>query len=90
MTYQQILPVTAARPILGSLVDLVSDDKVIGLTKGGRVKAVVVNPDYLNMLQNNARKVLAKTYIDETTSPYIRDFSDEEIKEWLKEDALVS
>ena len=90
MNYQQIIPVTEARPILGSLLDTLDPDNVIGLTKGGKVMGVVISPNYLNMLQNNTRKVLSKTFIDETTSPYIRDFTDEEIKEWLKEDALVS
>ncbi|MEK7504042.1 MAG: hypothetical protein AAB550_00870 [Patescibacteria group bacterium] len=90
MNYQQIIPVTEARPILGSLLDTLDSNNVIGLTKGGRVVGVVVSPNYLDMLQTNTKKVLAKTFIDETTRPYIREFSDEEIKEWLKEDALVS
>lgn len=90
MNYQQIIPVTEARPILGSLLDTLDSDNVIGLTKGGRVVGVVVSPNYLSMLQANTKRVLSKTFIDETTSPYIREFSDEEIKEWLKEDALVS
>ncbi|MBI5358789.1 hypothetical protein HZB69_04160 [Candidatus Amesbacteria bacterium] len=89
MNYQQIIPVTEARPILGRLVENLSIDSVIGLTKGGRVMGVVISPNYLNLLQANTKKVLSKTFIDETTSPYIRDFTDEEIKEWLKEDALV-
>lgn len=90
MNYQQIIPVTEARPILGSLLDSLHFDNTIGLTKGGRVVGVVISPNYLNMLQTNTKKVLSKTFIDDTTSPYIREFSDEEIKEWLKEDALVS
>lgn len=90
MNYQQIIPVTEARSILGSLLDSLDSDNVIGLTKSGRVVGVVVSPNYLDMLQTNTKRVLSKTFIDETTSPYIREFSDEEIKEWLKEDALVS
>lgn len=90
MNYQQIIPVTEARPILGSLLNTLEPANIIGLTRGGRVMGVIVSPNYLDMLQAKAKKVLSKTYIDETTSPYIRDFTDEEINEWLKEDALVS
>lgn len=90
MNYQQIIPVTEARPILGSLLNTLEPTNIIGLTRGGRVMGVIVSPNYLDMLQTKAKKVLSKTFIDETTSPYIRDFTDEEIKEWIKEDALVS
>lgn len=38
-------------------------------------------------LENKVRKTNKKTFIDAKLLKYTREFSDEEIKEWEKEDA---
>ncbi len=83
-----IIPITQARSKLGELTDLVSMDNYIILTKGGNPKAALVDIAYLTKLQNDLQKLYQKTYIDPTLIPYTREFTDEEIKEWLKNDAL--
>lgn len=40
-------------------------------------------------LENQARKTYQKTFIDPKLLKYTREFKDEEIKEWEKEDALL-
>ena len=90
MNYQQIIPVTEARPILGSLVDQVSGDEIIGFTKSGRVRAVLVDSKYFDKLTKISKTALQKTYFDPKVDKYVREFTDKEIAEWLKEDAIVS
>ncbi len=90
MNYQQIIPVTEARPILGSLVDQVSGDEIVGFTKSGRVKAVLVDSKYFDQLTKISKTAMQKTYFDPKVDQYVREFTDEEIAEWLKEDAIVS
>ena len=69
MNYQQIIPVTEARPILGSLLDTLDSNNVIGLTKGGRVVGVVVSPNYLDMLQTNTKKCWQKLLLTKRLDP---------------------
>ncbi|MBI3577290.1 type II toxin-antitoxin system Phd/YefM family antitoxin [Candidatus Gottesmanbacteria bacterium] len=83
-----IVPITQARSKLGDLTDRVSGDRYIILTKGGNAKAALVDIVYLTKLQNDLKKLYQKTYIDPTLITYTREFSDEEIQEWLKEDTL--
>lgn len=90
MNYQQIIPVTEARSILGGLVDRVSGDEIIGFTKSGRIKAVLVDSKYFTELTKISKVALQKTYFDPKIDKYVREFSDAEIAEWLKEDAIVS
>lgn len=83
-----IIPITQARSKLGDLADSVSMNRYIILTKGGNPKAALVDIAYLTKLQNDLKRLYQKTYIDPALVPYTREFSDEEIREWLKEDTL--
>lgn len=48
----QVIPVTEARKNLLKLVDLVDEEYTrIDLTKKGKVKATLVSPDYLDILE---------------------------------------
>lgn len=83
-----IIPVTKARAKLGDLADSVRGDNYIVLTKAGSAKAAIVDINYLTKLEKEVQQVYRKTFIDPKFFPYTRDFSKEEMDEWLKEDAL--
>lgn len=82
-----IIPLTKARAKLGDLASLAKDENYIVLTKGGSPKAALVDINYLNRLQKEVKNIYQKTYIDPKLLPFTREFSDEEIDEWQKEDA---
>lgn len=86
MNSANIIPLSKARAKLGDLTDKVSGENYVVLTKGGSPKAAIVDIKYLNKLQQQLRSIYQKTYIDPKLIPYTREFSDEEIEEWLKED----
>lgn len=83
-----IIPITKARGKLGDLADGVKLDQVIILTKGGSPKAALVNPLYLEKLQQTAEKLTNRTFLDPKLLPYTRLFSDEETTQWEAEDRL--
>ncbi len=83
-----IVPITKARGELGNLTKKVTDNNYILLTKGGSPVAALVDPNYLEKLQAEVRKIYQKTYLDPKLLPFTRDFSDEEINQWQKEDQL--
>lgn len=83
-----IIPVTLARGKLGDLAEKVSNENYIILTKGGSPKAALVDINYLIKLQKEVKKIYQKTFIDPKLLPFTREFSNEEIKEWTKEDTL--
>lgn len=83
-----IIPITKARSRLGKLVDQAIKDNYIILTKDGSPKAAIVDIEYLTNLENQVRKTYKKTFIDPKLLKYTREFTQEEIKEWEKEDAL--
>lgn len=83
-----IIPITKARSRLGKLADQATKDNYIILTKDGTPKAAIVDIQYLTSLENQLRKTYRKTFIDPKLIKYTREFSDEETKEWEKEDAL--
>lgn len=85
---QNIIPVSEARAKLGELTDQVSGQDYVVLTKGGNPKAALVDIQYLNKLQRDLSKFYSKTYIDPQLLPFTREFTDAEIEEWQKEDAL--
>lgn len=85
---QSIIPVTSARNKLGNLAEKVSGEKYVILTKGGIPKAALVDIEYLTKLENEVKKIYQKTFIDPNLLSYTREFTDEEIKEWLEEDRL--
>lgn len=89
LTYPfNIIPITKARSELGSLADKVSKDNYIILTKDGSPKAALVDISYLTSLENQVKKTYKKTFIDPKLLKYTREFTNEEIKEWEKEDSL--
>lgn len=88
MNGTNIVPLSKARAKLGDLTDKVSGENYVVLTKGGSPKAAIVDIKYLNKLQTQLRSIYQKTYIDPKLIPYTREFSDEEVAQWLKEDAL--
>ncbi|TSC86849.1 MAG: prevent-host-death family protein [Microgenomates group bacterium Gr01-1014_7] len=48
----QVIPVTEARKDLLKLVDMIDEEYTrVDLTKNGRVKATLVSPDYLDLLE---------------------------------------
>lgn len=83
-----IIPVTEARSMLGDLSDQVKGEQYVILTKKGKAKAALVDVMYLQSLEQKLRQLLGKTFIQSSVVPYTRDFSDEEIREWQKEDSL--
>lgn len=60
----------------------------IVLTKDGSPKAALVDISYLTNLEKQVRKIYRKTFINPKLLKYTREFTDEEIKEWEKEDTL--
>lgn len=83
-----IIPITQARGKLGDLTEKISGENYVVLTKGGNPKAALVDIKYLTKLQNEVGKIFRKTFIDPKLLPLTRQFSDEEIREWQKEDQL--
>ena len=87
--FTPILPITEARSKLGDLVEQTKDDRYIILTKGGNAKAAIVDIEYLARLEKEVRTLYQKTFIDPTLLPFTREFTDEEIAAWQKEDQLT-
>ena len=83
-----IIPLTQARGKLGDLAERVNKENYIILTKGGSPKAALVDIVYLNKLQEAVTKLYQKTFIDPALLPLTREFTDQEIEEWNKEDIL--
>lgn len=83
-----IIPVTKARIKLGDLTEKVQGENYVVLTKSGNPKAALVDINYLTKLQKAVRQIYQKTFIDPKLLPFTREFSDEEIREWTKEDTL--
>ena len=83
-----IIPITKARSRLGNLAEKVTKDSYIILTKDGSPKAALVDISYLTNLEKQVRKAYGKTFIYPKLLRYTRKFTDEEIKEWEKEDSL--
>lgn len=88
MNMVNIIPITKARSKLGDLAEKVSKDNYIILTKDGSPKVALVDIDYLTNLEKEVKNMYQQTFIDPKLLKYTRVFSDEEIQEWLKEDAL--
>lgn len=83
-----IIPITKARSRLGNLAEKVAKDNYIILTKDGSPKVALVDISYLANLEKQVQKAFGKSFIDPKLIKYTRKFTDEEIKEWEKEDAL--
>ena len=81
-----IIPITTARGTLGSLAEKVKGDNYIILTKGGKPKAALVDVFYLKKLEKDINNIYQKTYIDPKVLPLTREFGNDEIMEWVKED----
>lgn len=83
-----IIPITEARGRLGDLAEKTIGEKFIVFTKNGRPKTAMVDINYLKRLQEQVKSITQNTYIDPTLIPFTRKFTNEEIKEWEKEDRL--
>ena len=83
-----IISITEARTKLGVLAERVSKENFIILTKGGVPKATLVDFAYLQKLIAEVRKIYQRTYIDPKLLPLTREFTDNEISEWLREDKI--
>lgn len=83
-----IIPITKARTKLGDLAEKVTGENYIVLTKDGSPKAALVDISYLVSLEKEVKNIYKKTFLDKKLLKYTRDFSDEEIKQWLDEDSL--
>lgn len=88
LSSSNIIPITEARGKLGDLAEKVSGEQYIVLTKGGSPKAALVDLEYLTKLEREVKGIYQKTFIDKKLLSYTREFSDTEIAEWEKEDAL--
>lgn len=83
-----IIPITKARGKLGDLAEKVTGENYVVLTKDGSPKAALVDISYLVSLEKEVKNIYKRTFIDKKLLKYTRDFSDEEIKQWLDEDSL--
>lgn len=83
-----IIPITQARTRLSDLLKTVQRDDYVILTKGGSPKAALVDIAYLQKLEQEVQTLYKKTFIDPTLLPFTREFSNEEIAAWQKEDQL--
>ncbi|EKE14163.1 MAG: hypothetical protein ACD_12C00648G0001 [uncultured bacterium] len=83
-----VYPISQARGIFGTLVDKLKDEKTILFSKKGKIKAALVDFDYLKKLQEDISQLYQKTYIDKKLISLTRIFSKKEISKWLEEDKL--
>lgn len=83
-----VIPLSDARADISSLTDRPAKLKTVLLTKRGRPKAVLVDVGYWNKVVNQLGVLTKRTYIKKELLPFTRDFSSQEISEWLKEDQL--
>lgn len=88
VTTTSIIPITKARGKLGDLAERVRGENYVILTKDGSPKAALVDLSYLAQLEEEVGKRYQKTFIDPKLLPLTREFTDEEIKAWKKEDTL--
>lgn len=86
--FSKVIPLTDARAQIGSLTDALDDLKAVLLTKRGRPQAILVDTDYWEKITNQLNILTRKTYIKKELLPFTREFTDNEIETWLKEDKL--
>ncbi len=86
--FSKVVPLTDARAQIGSLTDALVELKTVLLTKRGRPKAVLVATDYWEKITSQLEILTQKTYIKKDLLPLTREFTDNEIETWLKEDKL--
>ena len=85
-----IYPVSQARSKFSKLIDQVGKSKIILVTKKGKVKVALIDFGYLQKIKKDLESIYKKTFIDRKLLPFSRNFTDQEIKEWSKEDVLES
>ena len=83
-----IIPITKARENLGNLAQQAIAGNYFVLTKGGNPSVALVDFNYLKKLEDTVKVIYQKTFIDPKLEKYTRNFSDNEIDKWLKEDRL--
>ena len=85
---QNIIPVSDARSKLGWLVSQVGKKRSYVFTQRGNPKAVLVDVGLWTEILRRLKEIYQTTYIDPKLNKYTREFSDQEISQWLKEDKL--
>jgi len=86
MNTLNIIPITKARSRLGDLADMAIASNYYVLTKGGSPSVALVDFEYFKKMEDSIKLMYQKTFIDPKLDKYTREFSDQEIKEWQKED----
>ena len=84
----EVYPISQARGIFGALIDKLKEDKTILFSKKGKIKAALVDFDYLKKIQADINRLYQRTYIDKKLIPSTRIFTQKEVSEWLEEDKL--
>ncbi|OGK08587.1 hypothetical protein A2767_00640 [Candidatus Roizmanbacteria bacterium RIFCSPHIGHO2_01_FULL_35_10] len=88
ITQSNIYPVSQARNMFSRLIDQIGTTKALYVTKKGKIRAALIDIDYLQKMQKDLQELYKKTYIDKDLLSYTREFTDAEIKEWAVEDKL--
>lgn len=83
-----VIPLADARAEIGKITDRLEELKTVLLTKRGRPKAVLVDVGYWRKIVKQLEVLTRKTFITKELLPFTREFSDQEIEEWLKEDQI--
>ncbi len=83
-----IIPISEARAKLSNLANKASGSNYFLLTKGGKPEVALVDIKYLEKLEADLGKIYQKTYIDPKLISLTREFSNEEINQWLAEDQI--
>lgn len=83
-----IISITKARSQLGKLADSAVADNYFVLTKGSNPLVALVDFGYLQKLESMIESIFQKTYINPKLEKFTREFTNEEILQWQKEDQL--
>lgn len=88
MNTLNIIPITKARSRLGDLADMAIASNYYVLTKGGSPSVALVDFEYFKKMEDTVKLMYQKTFIDPKLEKYTREFTNQEIDEWQKEDQL--
>lgn len=88
MNTLNIIPITKARSRLGDLADMAIASNYYVLTKGGSPSVALVDFEYFKKMEDTVKLMYQKTFIDPKLEKYTREFTNQEIEEWQKEDQL--
>lgn len=86
---QKIIPISDARSQLSDLISGLDVNDSYVVTRRGRPEAVLVDYDFWQQFLKQREDFITQTFLDSRYTPFTRDFSDEEISQWQKEDQLT-